>query len=124
MTHHYRKGDIVTVKAVILSNSKDGDNDANNVYLQPLGHYTGIFVDPESVTLVQPFFAAGERVQKKCDKPETSNRQHTWTPVRGTVVAMNEDAVWVKFDHGQHGTVPAVDLEPSTENGGLHVVAA
>ncbi|MBD9544312.1 hypothetical protein IB276_33235 [Ensifer sp. ENS04] len=120
MTQNYRKGDVVTVKAVVaLVHSEDG-----KIYLRPEGHYQDIFVDSDAVTMVQPYFAAGERVQKKSDKPEGS-RRHTWTPIRGTVVAMSEDAVWVKFDNGKHGTVPAVELEPSTEaGGGLHVVAA
>lgn len=103
MTQKYRKGDIVTVKATIQANF-----DGSQVFLRPYGHYTDIFVDPEVVTMVQPYFAPGERVQKK----ERNVGAHH---IRGTVVAISEDSVWVKFDHGKHGTVPAVELEPSTE---------
>ena len=110
MTQKYRKGDIVTVKAVVaLANTEGGQ-----IYLRPYGHYTDIFVDPEAVTLTQPYFAPGERVQKRMEMPEGHRRQKP-VLVRGTVVAMSEDSVWVKFDHGKHGTVPAVELEPSTE---------
>jgi nucleoside phosphorylase len=105
MTQKYRKGDIVTVKAVVQRDFTLDEGE--QVYLTPRGHYTSIFVDPDAVAIVQPYFAAGERVQTKTSKPRN--------PVRGTVIAMNDDAVWVKFDHGKHGTVPAVELEPSTE---------
>lgn len=105
MTQEYRKGDIVTVQAVVETVWGDdvAESIRNNLGIRIAGQ-SAIYVKPDAVTLITPFFAAGERVQKKEAKG-----------VRGTVVAMDEGSVWVKFDHGPHGTVPAVELEPSTE---------
>lgn len=111
MTQKYRKGDLVTIKAIVSSDFTPGGDD-RQVFLQPKGHYSSILVDPDIVTMVQPFFATGERVQKKQEKP---NGRHSSSPVRGTVLAMHNGDVWVEFDHGKNGTVPAVELEPSTE---------
>lgn len=104
MTQKYRKGDIVTVQAVVETvwGEDVAESIRNSLGIRIAGQ-SPIYVKPDVVTLITPFFAAGERVQKKEAKG-----------VRGTVVAMNDDVVWVKFDHGTHGTVPAVDLEPST----------
>jgi hypothetical protein len=112
MTQKYRKGDVVTVKAVVQSDNFDPEKKDANVYVLPEGHYTSIFVDPKAVTMVQPYFAPGERVQKKHNKSDGMDRRH---PVRGTVLAMHDIDVWVQFDHGKRGTVPAIELEPSTE---------
>jgi hypothetical protein len=114
MTQKYRKGDVVTIKAIVSSDFTPGGDD-RQVFLQPKGHYSSILVDPDIVTMVQPFFAAGERVQTKSSVREDGTRRVKAGPVRGTVLAMHNGDVWVEFDHGKNGTVPAVELEPSTE---------
>lgn len=118
----YRKGDLVSIQAVVSSNF-DPSGDDKQVFLQPVGHYSSILVDPNIVTIVQPFFAAGERVQTISSVKEDRSRRVKAGPVRGTVLAMHNGDVWVEFDHGKNGTVPAVELEPSTEPKPLSLVA-
>jgi hypothetical protein len=115
MSRTYRKGDIVTIRAVV---ERHYDAEVNHiggqVSIKVEDHHQTIFVKPEQLTIQIPFFAPGERVQKI-----NSGR----TPIRGTVVANSEDSVWVKFDTGKHGTVPANELE-ALEGRGLDVAAA
>lgn len=117
MTQKYRKGDVVTITAIVetqYADTEDLTSIRNRVSIRVQGQ-SSILVEPDQLTLVTPFFAPGERVQKK----QRDGRNY----IRGTVIAMSETDVWVKFDNGKHGTVPAVALEPSTE-AGPHVVAA
>ncbi|MGO7308816.1 hypothetical protein ACCS91_33715 [Rhizobium ruizarguesonis] len=114
MTQKFRKGDIVTVEAVVESQYGDEPSYptlAHKVTVKVAGGEK-LMLKPEQLTLITPFFAPGERVKKKGR-----------VMITGTVVANHEGFVWVKFDHGKPGTVPATELEP-LEEVGLHVVAA
>ncbi len=125
MTQKFRKGDLVSIQAVVETQYDDRDeltSIRNKVSIRVEGQST-MLVSPDQLVLVTPFFAVGERVQTKSSVKEDGSRRMKAGPVRGTVVAHSEDAVWVKFDHGQHGTVAAVDLEPSTEIPALKAVA-
>jgi hypothetical protein len=110
----FRRGDIVSVQAIVNTHYTEGDILKDQVKIEIEGTHQSIFVKPDQLTLQIPFFAPGERVRKK-----NSGR----TPITGVVVANSEDSVWVKFDNGKHGTMPAVELEP-LEREKPHVVAA
>lgn len=111
MTQKFRKGDIVTIRATIVSGEPTASMPAS-LYVEPHGHHTNIFVDAKHVEMVTPFFKIGERVRKKLH-PE----------ITGTVVATLDNDCWVDLDLGRRGTIKATELEPDPK-GELHVVAA
>lgn len=117
MTRQFRKGDVVSILAVVERHYSDTDDMSsirNMVSIKPEGH-TSFLVNPDQLTIMTPFFAAGDRVSKKV-KPGKP-------PVWGTVVARDESFVWIKFDHGTHGTAMADELDLLPEKPALELVA-
>jgi hypothetical protein len=117
MTQKFRKGDIVTVRAVVTTVYDHHEDTvlADQIKIEIDGTHQGIFLKPSQLTMEIPFFAPGERVRTKSSVKN---------PVDGTVMANDEGQVWVKFDHGKHGTVSALELEPIPAKVRPHVVAA
>lgn len=104
MSRKYRKGDIVTVRAVVETHYTEGEILKDQVKIEIEGTHQSVFVKPDQLTIQIPFFAPGERVRKRNSTDRT-----------GTVAANAEGEVWVRFDNGKHGTVLATDLEPIPE---------
>lgn len=101
----YRAGDVVTIFATVVSdfdpNKVEPDTHfANKIHVKPDGHYDRIFVDVDRVELITPIFRKEERVQKKA-------APH----VKGTVAAILDGYVWLKFDDGKVGTVEATEIQ-------------
>jgi hypothetical protein len=105
MTRLYRKGDIVTIVAVVEKDEvEDGtgvvhDDLGPTIKVKPEGHWTDLYIPKVSVSLVRPFF--------KPDEPVIyDNGVETAGPV-GTVKATNGDDVWVQLVDNKMQTWPA-----------------
>ncbi|KPH04534.1 hypothetical protein CO657_26270 (plasmid) [Rhizobium acidisoli] len=105
MTHKFRKGDIVTLQAVV--DNHYSDNEVNYPVLSGkvsirVGDQRDTFlVTPDQLEIRVPHFSKGDRIRK-------TDSKH----IEGTVVATVEDKVWVQFDHGAAmGTVDATAIE-------------
>lgn len=95
-----REGDIVTIQATVIRPATGSGSLGETHCVRPLGHYADIYVDPDKVTMLTPFFKNGERVRKVRD-----------SKVTGTVIALHDGDVWVALDKGTRGTIPATELE-------------
>lgn len=102
---HYRKGDIVTVKAIVSTDFEgvgaEENYFRNKVCLMPQNHHSAIWIETRHVTLLVPFFARNDFVV-------TPDGQ------RGQVIATFDAMVWVRLENGDLCTWPAADLTRNT----------
>lgn len=99
---HYRKGDIVTVKAIVSTDFEGirvaDDYFRNKVCLTPQSHHSAIWIETRHVTLLVPFFGPNDFVVTPDNQP-------------GQVIATFDAMVWVRLDNGDLCTWPAADLK-------------
>lgn len=93
----YRKGDIVTITATIQRKFDPATEDS--IFLEPTGHYANIFVKPEFVRMLRPFFALGDEVVVKRSGE------------RGQVIGTFDNSTWVRLYSGHMTTENAGKLE-------------
>jgi len=104
MTQKFRRGDIVTVKAVVDTHYDRGEDYpilSGKVSVKVDGQRDTLLLTPEQLTLIVPFFAATDRVRRKEAKHIT-----------GEVIATIDGKVWIRFDAGNKmGTLDATEIE-------------
>lgn len=76
----FRKGDIVSVRCVVKHNM---DGSKERVFIDVKGSYETLWMEPEDVTLVRPFFEVGDAVRwgdRDGDKGEILGiaGEHAW----------------------------------------------
>ena len=103
MTRLYRKGDIVTIIAVVerdeTESSIEHDELGPTINVKPEGHWTALHIPKNSASLIRPFFKPDELVIY-------ANGVETAGPV-GTVKATHGDDVWVQLADNTMQTWPA-----------------
>lgn len=87
----FRKGDIVSIRTTVRWDQTEQDRVSVDI------GYSSASVETERVELVVPYLNTGERVRFNGDYV--------------TVVSVNDEHAWIKFDDGQQLIVAAADVD-------------
>lgn len=88
----YRKGDQVTVRAVVKFNQDDD----THVHLEINGHYQSVMLDQKLITMTMPVFEVGDDVSWLQPDPSLS--------AGGVILAISDDHAWIELGGGDYCT--------------------
>lgn len=87
----YRKGDEVTVRAVV----KYDQDDDTHVHLEINGHYQSVMLDKKLITMATPVFEVGDDVSWDAPPDHIGG---------GVILAISNDHAWIELGGGDYCT--------------------
>lgn len=87
----YRKGDEVTVRAVV----KYHQDDDTHVHLEIEGHYQSVMLDQKLVMMAKPLFEVGDDVSWDSSPQQVGG---------GVILAISNDHAWIELGGGDYCT--------------------
>lgn len=87
----YRKGDAVTVLAVV----KFDQDDDTHVHIEINGHYQSVMLDQKLITMAKPLFEVGDDVSWDAEACQAAG---------GVILAISNDHAWIELGGGDYCT--------------------